>query len=371
MRKTVLTSNTSWSIWNFRLGLMRALKNKGYKVIAIAPKDKYSEYISKEFEYVELKNLDRKGKNPYKDVKLTSEYLKLYRQLKPDLVLNYTIKPNIYSSIACGILKIPCISVVTGLGYVYVNEGILKQITNFLYKAAFKFNKKVIFQNQSDKDIFVKYNVVSDDKAVVIYGSGVDTEKFNPNFCRENKKEDSLTFLMIGRLLWDKGVKEYIEAGRKLKEDHPQVKLLLLGAFDEGNPSAVPEDYIKKWCNEGVIEYLGVTDDVRPFICMSDCIVLPSYREGVPRTLLEALSMEKPIITTNAAGCRDVCVDGLNGFLVQPKNVESLYQAMKKMFNLSIEERNRMGKFGRETVLKNFSESVVIEKYLTIIKNII
>ncbi|WP_297890392.1 glycosyltransferase [Sulfurihydrogenibium sp.] len=169
-KKIVITSNTSWSLWNFRLGLMRALKEKGYKVISVAPKDKYSEYISKEFEYFELKNLDRKGKNPYKDVKLTLEYLNLYKKIKPDLVLNYTIKPNIYSSIACGFLKIPCVSVITGLGYVYVKEGILKKITDSLYKIAFKFNKKIVFQNQSDKDFFIENNIVSKNKAVVIYG---------------------------------------------------------------------------------------------------------------------------------------------------------------------------------------------------------
>lgn len=332
--KIIFTSNTSWSLLNFRLGLMRTLKEKGHKIITVAPKDKYSEALKKEFDYFELNNLDRKGTNPLKEIKLFLEYVSLYRKIKPDLVLNFTIKPNIYSSIACSLLKIPCISVVTGLGYVYVKGGILSKITDFLYRLAFRSCNKVFFLNQKDKDYFIRKNIVSEDKAIVVYGEGVDIEKFNPEFCKENQKENSFTFFMITRLLWDKGVKEYIEAGRKLKEKHPQVKLLLLGAFDEGNPSAVPKDYIKKWCKEGVIEYLGVTDDVRPFICKADCVVLPSYyREGLPRVLLETMAMKKPIITADTVGCKEVCFNGINGFLVKPKDVESLYIAMEKMIN--------------------------------------
>ena len=369
--KVILTSNTSWSLWNFRLGLMRALKEKGFEVWAVAPYDEFSENLKKEFKYYEIKNLDRKGTNPLRDLKLLMEYIRIYRKIKPNLVINFTIKPNIYSSIACGFLGIKCISVITGLGYVYVKGGVLQVITNLLYKVALSFNKKVVFQNEEDGNIFINKGIINPNKSVLIKGSGVDTKFFSPEFCKNiNKEKDKFIFLMVSRLLWDKGVREFVEAGKKLKEKYPFVELWLLGPLDRGNPSAIPEEKLREW--EGIIKYLGETKDVRPYVCQADCVVLPSYyREGIPRSLLEAMAMEKPIITTDTPGCRDVVRDGVNGFMVKARDFMSLYDAMERMIKLDAEKRLKMGKEGRKLVLEEFDEKIIIEKYLAIIESVL
>jgi len=349
---------------------MKALKEKGFEVWAVAPYDEFSENLKKEFKYYEIKNLDRKGTNPLKDLKLLMEYTRIYRKIKPDLVINFTIKPNIYSSIACGFLGIKCVSVITGLGYVYVRGGVLEILTNLLYKVALSFNKKVIFQNKEDENTFITKGIISPNKSVLIKGSGIDTSYFSPDFCKNiNKDKDKFIFLMVSRLLWDKGVGEYVEAGKRIKEKYPFVELWLLGALDKGNPSAIPEENLREW--ESIIKYLGETKDVRPFICQADCVVLPSYyREGLPRTLLEAMAMEKPIITTDAPGCREVIRDGVNGFMVKPRDVESLYEAMEKMIKLPEEKRQEFGKKGRELALQEFDEKIIIKRYMQIIEDI-
>ena len=370
MKKIVITSNTSFSIYNFRLNLMKALKQKGFEVYAVAPEDRYSVYL-KEFKFSKINNLDRKGKNFFKDIKLLIEYIKTYNKIKPDLVLNFTIKPNIYSSIACKILGIKSISVITGLGYVYVKGGFLKKITDNLYKFSLQFNEKVVFQNAEDKELFVKNGIVDRKKAVLIRGSGVDTEYFSKNCCKGVNKTKNTIFLMVSRILFDKGVMEFVNAGKLLKKRFPDTEFWLLGPVDIGNPSSIKEDLMKKWENEGIIKYFREAEDIRPFLCKADCVVLPSfYREGLPRVLLEAMSMEKPIITTNITGCRDLCENGVNGFLVSPKNTEDLAKAMENFINLSKEERIKMGKAGRKKVLEEFDEKIVIQKYMDLIENI-
>lgn len=370
MKKIVVTSNTSWSLYNFRLGLMNALKKEGFHVIAVAPEDEYSEKLKKHFDFIALKHLDRKGKNPLKDIKLLVEYLSVYRKLKPELVINYTIKPNIYSSIACRLLRIKTISVITGLGYVYVRRGWIEKIVDMLYKIALSGNEKIVFQNKEDYEEFLRRGIVTHVKALYIPGSGVNTEYFSPSIFNElNNRDEIFTFLMVSRLLWDKGVGEYVECARRIKEEFSEVRFWLLGPLDRGNPSAVPEEKLKEWVEEVLVEYLGVAEDVRPFICKADCVVLPTYyREGLPRTILEAMAMEKPVITTDAPGCREAVIDGFNGFLIKPKDVKSLFQAMERMLILSPDERMEMGKRGRELVLEKFDEKIVIAKYLEIIE---
>ena len=369
--KIVLSSNTSWNLWNFRYSLMKALRNKNYNVIAVAPKDKFSELLKREFEFIELTNLNRRGKNPLKDLKLFFEFFNIYKEIKPDLVINFTIKPVIYSSYACSLLKIRTISVITGLGYVYTRENILPRITNILYKLSLTYNTNIIFQNLEDMKMFLEKEIVSKEKALLIKGSGIDTVKFSPTFCEslsQISEKGNVTFLMISRILWDKGVKEFVESAKFIKKKYPYVKFQLLGPIDSGNPSGISKETIRNWQKMGIIEYLGETEDVRPFICQADCIVLPSYREGLPRVLLEAMAMEKPIITTDVPGCRDTVIDGINGFLVKPRDIKDLRTAFEKFLNLPAKERKRMGKKGREMVLKEFDEKIVIEKYLEVIE---
>lgn len=368
-KKIVLSSNTSFSLYNFRLGLMRRLKKERFDVFTLAPEDNYSEKLKSEFNFYPIKHLDRKGKNPLKDIKLLFEYLRFYKNLKPDLVINFTIKPNIYSSIACGLLGIKCVSVVTGLGYVYVKGGLLKKLVNSLYRISFSFNIYVIFLNEEDMLTFLKIKLINEEKAVLIKSEGINTEHFKPMNCE--KQTQKPVFLMISRLLWDKGVKEFVEAGKILKKKGYEVELWLLSPFDIGNPASVPEEYVRDLEKRGIIKYMGVHQDVRPFIAQADAVVLPSYREGIPRVLLEAASMEKPIITTDTVGCREVCKDRENGFLVKPKDPFSLAEGMIKFLQLSDEKKRKMGKRGRQIVLEEFDEKLIVDRYLAIIHEVI
>jgi glycosyltransferase involved in cell wall biosynthesis len=366
--RIVLSSNTAFSLYNFRLYLMRALKEKGYEVIAVSPEDgKYSELLKKEFSFFAVKNLDRKGTNPIKDLKLFFEYFLLFRSLKPDLVINFTIKPNIYGSISAGLLGIPSISVITGLGYVFIRESWLTKLVKLLYWLAFRFNSVVVFLNSEDLNTLRN---ISKEKSFLIESEGIDIKHFDPTLCKEAKK-DEFTFLFVGRLLTDKGIYELIKAFEKLKKEKPKVKLIIVGSPDEGNPNSASKGELEKWVKEGLIEWHGFQEDVRPFYCMADCVVLPSYREGVPRVLLEAMAMEKPIIATDAPGCKNVCVDGVNGFLVKPKDVEGLYSAMKRMVELEDEKLREFGKAGRRLAEEKYSVEKIVGEYINLIEAVL
>jgi glycosyltransferase involved in cell wall biosynthesis len=348
---------------------MRALKNKGYKVIAVAPEDgEYDKLLKKEFEFYPVKHLNRKGTNPFQDLRLLLEYFNLFRKIKPDLVINFTIKPNIYGSISAGFLGIPSISVITGLGYVFIRESWLTKLVKLLYWLAFRLNGAVIFLNEEDINTL---RDICKNKAILIESEGIDLRHFDPALCKETKK-DAFTFLFVGRLLVDKGIYELIKAFEELKKENPNVKLIIVGSPDEGNPNPIKREELEKWIKEGFIEWYRFQEDVRPFYCKADCVVLPSYyREGMPRVLLEAMAMEKPIITTDASGCRNVCLDGVNGFLVKPRDVESLYLAMKKVIELDKEDLKKMGKRGREIAKEKYEISKIVNKYVKIVEEIL
>ncbi|MEM3227303.1 MAG: glycosyltransferase family 4 protein [Thermoplasmata archaeon] len=370
-KKIAFSSNTSFSLYNFRYGLMKHFKDLGFEVYAIAPKDEYAQDLEKEFKFIEIKHLNRKGTNPFKDLRLFLEYARIFHSIKPDLVLSYTIKPNIYGSFACGIMGIKCISNVTGLGYVFMKENWLSKVVKQLYKSAFSFNKKIVFLNNSDLEIFLKYNIVSSKQIFMINGEGINTDYFSRSACKEYIN-DRLTFLLIARMLWDKGVGEFVKASEIVKRNHSNAEFWLLGPIDNDNPSAVSKSVIEDWESKGLVKYLGSTKDVRPFICKADVVVLPSYyREGIPRSLLEAMSMEKPIITTNEPGCRDVCSSDINGLLVPAKDANALAQAMIKLIEMPKEQRVKMGCSSRQMILEKFDEKIIISKYYSLVREIL
>jgi glycosyltransferase involved in cell wall biosynthesis len=353
--------NNSWYAYNFRLNLARRLKKNNYKVIFIAPYDKkYSELIKKEFEFFDI-NVDTMGVNPITDFKNTLELYKLYRKLDIDVLLNFTVKLNIYSSILSKILGIKSISNITGLGTMFIRKSLFTKITKLLYKIALRFNSKVFFQNNDDRELFIESNLVKSEKTDLLPGSGVDLNKFTPI----DKEEDGVfSFLLIARLLKDKGILEFIEAIKIVKNKHTNVAFKVLGEVGVANKTAINNIELQAWIDDGLIDYLGTTDHVQNVISKSDCVVLPSYREGVPRSLLEACAMEKPIIATNVAGCRDVVDDGVNGFLCKVKSFQDLADKMEAMISLSERERRNMGKAGRLKMVNEFDEKIVIDKYL-------
>lgn len=367
--KTIaIVINTSWNIFNFRLGLLKALQKEGYNIVAIAPHDDYSEKLEEMgFEYHNI-NINNKGTNPVEDAKLVFEFYKLYKEIAPDVILQYTIKPNIYGSMAAGMLGIPVISNISGLGTVFLNDSLSSKVARFLYKVALKVPKKVFYQNAHDRELFVQSNLVKAEKTELLPGSGIDIEKYKP-LKEKQENYNTLRFLFIARLVKDKGLVEYVEAAKQITRS--STEFAILGAFYPGNPTAIKENEMQKWEREGAIEYIGTSDDVISVISEYDCIVLPSYREGLSRVLLEAASMAKPIITTNVPGCKEVVDDGVNGYLCEVKDADSLAEQMRKMLKLTNEERSEMGRRGREKVVKEFDEKIVIKKYEETIASIL
>lgn len=368
MKKIVISSNTSWNIYNFRLNLIREIKKRGYKVIVVSPYDKYSDLLKKEFDYYDV-FLNNKSINPLDDLKTIINYFNIYKEIKPDLALHFTVKPNIYGNMACKLLHIKTINNISGLGSAFIRDNFITKIVKTLYKFSLKNSSKIFFQNEDDLNLFVNLNIIKKNKADIIPGSGVDIEKFKPVNCK--KKNDIFTFLMVSRVVKDKGVLEYLEACKLLKEKGYKIECQLIGSFYLDNPTAISKEYIKKYEEKDIITYLGVTDNIKDIIAKADCIVLPSYREGTSRVLLESASMAKPIITTNVPGCKEVVDDGLNGFLCEVKNAKDLADKMEKMLNLSEEERNAMGQKGREKIIKEFDEKIVISKYLNTIEELV
>jgi len=369
MIKIAIVLNNSWYAYNFRLNLARDLKTNGYEVIFIAPYDeKYSELIKKEFLFFHV-DINSKGINPIVDIKTMFSLYKLYKTIKPNVVLNFTIKPNIYSSIVSGIIGIKSISNITGLGTIFIKQSLITKIAKLLYKLALSFNEIVFFQNKDDKKLFIYNKLIVEEKTDLLPGSGVDLRKFIPIESETDK--DKLKFLLIARLLKDKGIYEYIESIKILRKKYANIEFQILGAVGVENKTAISRDELQLWIDDGLINYIGTTDNVQIVIANADCIVLPSYREGVPRSLLEACAMEKPIIATNVVGCKEVVNNGVNGYLCEVKNSQDLADKMEMMINLSEEERKNMGKAGREKIVKEFDEKIVINKYLQTIKEIL
>ena len=379
-KKTIaIFINTSWNIYNFRLELMKSLQREGYRVVAISPRDRYSKNIEEAgFEYHQI-DINNMGTNPIEDFILTGKIFRLYRKIQPDLLLHYTIKPNLYGNYAAKLAGIPVISNITGLGTVFLNNKTSSRVARKLYRFALRIPRKVFFQNPHDRDHFVETKLVAVNKTELLPGSGIDHQRYSP-VEKDHNGGQPFVFLLIARMLKDKGVVEFVRAAQNLLqksrggrqgEQQKRVEFWLLGALYPGNPTAIPEAEIKAWTKQEGIRYLGETDDVMPVIARSDCVVLPSYREGLSRVLLEAASMARPLITTDVPGCKDVVVDGVNGYLSKPKDAQDLTVQMEKMLQLSPNELEEMGAAGRRKIIEEYSEHLVIDKYLYAVKEIL
>ena len=366
--RVAIVLNTSWNIYNFRMSLVQTLLDNGVEVHAVAPLDNYSARLEKAGCIYHKVRMDSRGANPVKDSALIVELMMIYRKIKPDVVLHYTIKPNIYGTIAARMLGIPMINNVCGLGTVFLKQNLVSWVAVQMYKFAFRFPKKIFFQNNDDRALFLEKKLAPARLMDVIPGSGINLRHFVPKRMQPNAR---FTFLMISRLIYDKGVIEYVEAARMLREAGHKVNFQLLGAKDPLHKRGIALEIIDGWIQNKEIEYLGTTDDVRPYINQADCIVLPSYREGTPRTLLEAASCAKPLVATDVPGCNNVVIDGHNGYLCALKSSEDLRDKMLMMLNLTEPERNTMGQNSREYVERHFDEKLVIDRYQDAIDHIL
>jgi len=367
MPKVVIALNTAWNLLNFRAGLIRALVAAGYEVVAVAPPDEYVERLSGlGCRYVPLP-MDNQGTHPVRDSLLFFRFLRLLYRERPMAFLGYTVKPNVYGSMAAHILGVPVVNNVAGLGAVFINQSWLTKLVKVLYRLSLSRSERVFFQNSDDKNLFSKEGLVARESTDLVPGSGVNLAKFSP---LQLPNGSPIRFLLIARMLWDKGVGEYVGAARLLKERGIEAECCLLGFLDVENPAAISPAQMEKWVAEEVVHYLGVSDHVEDEIARADCVVLPSYREGTPRTLLEAAAMGRPIVTTDAVGCREVVDDGVNGYLCKPRDAVDLADKMIKVVTLSSGEREAMGKRGRIKVERQYDEQIVIDKYLDVVGQI-
>jgi glycosyltransferase involved in cell wall biosynthesis len=291
-------------------------------------------------------------------------YRREFRRLRPAISLHYTIKPVIYGSIAARSLGIPCVNMITGLGTAFIRDNWLTRVVESLYRVSQRQAERIFFLNEEDQKLFLERQLVPVERVERLPGEGINLEYFSPT---PYPASEHICFLLIARLLRDKGVVEFVEAARKLRHEFPQARFQLLGPIGVANRTAIERETLDSWVAEGVVEYLGETDDVRPFISQAKCLVLPSYREGVPRTLLEGAAMERPIIATDTVGCRDVVDDGVNGFLCRVQDAGDLAEKMRQFIQQPITVSRAQGSAGRLKVMREFDERLVIDRYLEVI----
>lgn len=370
-KKIILVANSTWNIYNFRLNIIRKLISQGHQLFVIAPIDEYLEYKENfpEVKHVPLKTMGRDSTNPLRDILLLTELYRKYKWIKPDLILHYTNKPNIYGGLAARFLKIPSVAFVTGLGYSFIHKGFLNFIVKKLYQLSGKTHLKIIFENEDDLKLFVDDQIVKKEKAISVKGCGVDTSYYLPFPNGQTKKH--ITFTFIGRLLYDKGIIEFIDAATKVKAKYPQSKFEIIGEFDANNPSNIDKEDLANWVDNGVIDYKGFVRDIRPLLQHSDCVVLPSYREGMPRTILEGMSMGKAIITSDVPGCRETVEENVNGYVVPAKDSKALADAFEKLIKLPYDERKKLGTAGRKMAEDIFDDKLIAEHISDILKPIL
>ena len=356
-------SNSAWSIYNFRLDVVTSLLGHGYEVLVLAPDDEYSSLLQEHGCRFIPVSFNNRLKNPMQDFSFYRQLKQHYRKERPDFIFHFVAKPNIYGSLAAAALDIPSVAVITGLGYPFARRNWLYWVLKTLYKKALRNTKEVWFLNNEDAKIFITERIVNIEKVKVLPGEGINTNYFS-DAGHKTARQQPFRFLMSTRLLKSKGVSLYADAARILKKKNYDVQFELIGFFEKSHPDSIGQDDLSRWQQEGLVHYSGFAKDVRPFLQQADCFVFPSfYNEGVPRCLMEAASMELPIITSNNRGCKEVVLNNSTGFLCRVHDPFDLADKMEKMINLSAEKRKRMGQNGRALVIRKFSIDKVIAEY--------
>ncbi len=364
--KIAFVSNNAWSIYNFRLDVIKTLLEDGHAITIITPFNAYVEKIIElGCEHIAI-DFDNKSINPLTDIRFFLRLNSLYKKLQPDLIFHYVAKPNIYGTLAAKRNNIASVAIVTGLGFAFSRKNLLYAVVKLLYRFSLNGARDVLFLNNDDAQLFAREKIVPLKKINVLPGEGINTDYFAPQPSRENKKR--FRFLMSCRMLKSKGVEIFVEAARLLKLKGHVFDAIILGFFEENHPDSIAPAVVESWQQDGLVNYLGFRDDVRPVLAEASAFVFPSfYNEGVPRSLLEAASMELPIITTHNKGCRDVVVDKVNGFLCKLEDPFDLASKMEEMLLMDPVARENMGQKGRELVRSKFGMEKVIHEYRRIV----
>lgn len=365
-KKIAFIYNSASYLYNFRLGIMLSMKERGWEVMAVSPYNDHSGKIRDNGIRFWNLPLNRKSKNPLSDILIFFRLVRFYKQEKPMIVHHFTIKPVIYGTLAARITRVPVIvNLIPGLGYVFSRGGFLQYVVEKMYRFSLSPHVRVVFQNLDDMTFFIKRKLIRRRQAHLICGSGIDTKLYSPEKIPQKENPSCVRFTLISRMLWDKGVAEFVKAAKLVKKKNPKTSFLLIGGPDKGNPSSIPISWLEKVGNLKFIKWIKHTDDVKPFLARTSVVVLPSYGEGAPRSLIEATAMGKPIIATDVPGCREIVKNGINGFLVPKKNAESLAQAMLILAD-DAAKRRQMGQASRERALKYFDERHIIKQTLEV-----
>lgn len=356
--KAILFANTDWYLFNFRLAYADFLRENGWEVCFLSPDGEHAKKLEEAgFRHIAIE-FSRNSINPLKETDTIRRIKAVYQREKPDLVHHFTIKCDIYGSLAAKDLGIKAvINSITGLGYIFLSEKpyvkVIREVVKHLYRKALN-GTEVIFENPDDRDLFLKMNLVQQENSHIILGTGIDTERFIPV-----PPPNSIPLTILpSRMIWDKGVGEFVEAARMIRESGVKARFALVGNNDIGNPTCIPFEKLTQWQKEGNVEWWGWQDDVATVISMCHIVCLPSYREGLPKILIEAASCGRPIVTTDVPGCREVVKDGINGYLVPPKNADKLKEALLKLIE-SEEKRSEMGKASRNFAEQQFSNQII------------
>lgn len=367
--KILFSSNIAWSIYNFRTKLLKCLQQNGHQIYTVAKKDQYVKFLEGEgfiFSHIDINN---NSTNPLEDIKLVRNYIKLYKEIAPDIILHNAIKPNIYGTIAAKYLGIPVINNISGLGTLFIKKSISTVIAKRLYKFSQHKADKVFFQNSDDLNLFINNRLVKKEVTQLIPGSGVDTKYFVP---KVNKLRNiPFKFLFVARLIADKGIREYIDAIKILKKKYNDIEFTILGSIYEANTTAITNEELEDWQKDLGIIHISHSDHVKEIMNEVDCLVLPSYREGLSKVLIEASSLSIPIITTDVPGCRDVVIDGYNGFLCKVKDANDLAIKMEKMYLLDQEDLITLGLNARKRAINVFDIDIINGIYQNAIDKIL
>lgn len=362
----VLCGNTAWGMLNFRKDLIVTLLRHGHAVTVLAPPAPESEGLeSLGAKFVAIP-INSKGKNPLVEAQCAHKIHTALKSLRPTFVFSFTIKSVIYCGIACRMLNITHVPTITGMGSAFINKSWVTHVAIALYKISCARARTVFFLNESDLDFFVESGIVDADRATIIPGEGIDVQHFAPRPAVADNSMRPFRFLYCGRILAEKGFLELVEATRQLRRSRLNFELHVVGFAGWDNPSAIRKEQLVEWEAEGLLVFHGPSDDVRPFIADADCIVLPSYREGLSRILLEAAAMECPMIASDVPGCREIVRNGLTGFTFPPRSASSLAECMARVIAMPSVAIGRLGSNARTLVITEYSSDIVSSKYLSL-----